>query len=272
MKPKTYTYKYPHPAVTTDCVVFGFDGHQLNILLIERGGEPFKGCWAFPGGFMNIDETAEQGAIRELNEETGLKLEYLKQFGTFTAVNRDPRERVITIAYYALARKSDVHGGDDAAKAQWFPINEVPPLAFDHDYILRKATEQLKKDIHFEPIGFGLLDEQFTMPELQRLYESILGVHFDRRNFYKKMLQTGILEEADEEFEDAEPRYFGSHQEMRSMSIDALFGESRHEMSLPHPSVAHSSEEPRRRKGTKFSFNKERYERLKKDKNFRLEF
>lgn len=265
MEEGKYCYKYPHPAVTTDCVVFGFDGKRLNILLIERGGEPFKGCWAFPGGFMNIDETAEQGAMRELCEETGLKLEYLKQFGTFTAVNRDPRERVITIAFYALARKSDVQGGDDAAKAQWFPIEEVPPLAFDHDYILRKATEQLKKDIHFEPIGFGLLDEQFTMPELQRLYESILGVHFDRRNFYKKMLQTGILEEA-ETTDESDSDYYGEHQEMRRMNIDALFG------GASQASEQACCEEPRRRKGTKFSFNKERYERLKEDKSFRLEF
>ena len=272
MEPGTYTYKYPHPAVTTDCVVFGFDGKRLNILLIERGGEPYKGSWAFPGGFMNIDETAEQGAMRELCEETGLKLEYLKQFGTFTAVNRDPRERVITIAFYALARKSAVQGGDDAAKAQWFPIEDVPPLAFDHDYILRKATEQLKKDIHFEPIGFGLLDEKFTMPELQRLYESILGVHFDRRNFYKKMLQTGILEESDEDLEEREPRYFGECQEMRSMSIDALFEGGMERAPSPCPIPAPHGEEPRRRKGTKFSFNKERYERLKEDKNFRLEF
>ena len=272
MEQGKYCYKYPHPAVTTDCVVFGFDGKRLNILLIERGGEPFKGCWAFPGGFMNINETAEQGAMRELREETSLKLEYLKQFGTFTAVNRDPRERVITIAYYALAKKSDVQGGDDAAKAQWFPIEDVPPLAFDHDYILRKATEQLKKDIHFEPIGFGLLDEQFTMPELQRLYESILGVHFDRRNFYKKMLQTGILEESEEEIEESETQFFGEHKEMRSMSIDDLFGRSHHDRQMPAPSATPSSEEPRRRKGTKFSFNKERYERLKEDKNFRLEF
>ncbi len=267
MEQGKYCYKYPHPAVTTDCVVFGFDGKRLNILLIERGGEPFKGCWAFPGGFMNINETAEQGAMRELCEETGLKLEYLKQFGTFTAVNRDPRERVITIAFYALARKSDVQGGDDAAKAQWFPIEDVPPLAFDHDYILRKATEQLKKDIHFEPIGFGLLDEQFTMPELQRLYESILGVHFDRRNFYKKMMQTGILEESEEEMDESESRYYGERKEMCSMSIDALFGSA-----VSREPQHHYSEEPRRRKGTKFSFNKERYERLKEDKNFRLEF
>ena len=155
MEEGKYCYKYPHPAVTTDCVVFGLEGKRLNILLIERGNEPYKGCWAFPGGFMNIDETAEEGARRELFEETGLKLEELKQFGTFTAVNRDPRERVITIAFYAVVRKSDVQGGDDASKAQWFPIEDIPPLAFDHDDILRKAIEQLKKDIHIEPIGIG---------------------------------------------------------------------------------------------------------------------
>ncbi len=254
-----YCYKYPHPAVTTDCVVFGFDGHQLNILLVERGLEPFKGYWAFPGGFMNIDETAEQGAVRELCEETSLELSYLKQFGTFSGVHRDPRERVITIAYYALTKKLSVKGGDDAAQAQWFPLDEVPPLAFDHDYILRKATEQLKKDIHFEPIGFGLLGDQFTMPELQRLYESILGIHFDRRNFYKKMLQTGILDEVEEDDDDTV--YYGRNKEMKSMDIDMLFGASYKEEARPQ-----------RKKGSKFSFNKRRYDEFKKNKNFRLEF
>lgn len=258
METGNYCYKYPHPAVTTDCVVFGFDGHRLNILLIERGAEPYKGRWAFPGGFMKIDETAEQGAIRELLEETTLQLSHLKQFGTFSAVDRDPRERVITIAYYALARKSDVKGGDDAADAKWFPINDVPPLAFDHDYILRKAMQHLKQDIHFEPIGFDLLDEQFTIPELQRLYEAILDVHFDRRNFYKKMLQAGILDEVDD---DDEQVYYGQHNEMRRMDIGALFGDS-----TPQERTAP------RRKGTKFSFNKDRYDKLKEDKNFRLEF
>ena len=146
----TYTYKYPHPAVTTDCVVFGSEGGRLYVLLIERGNEPFKGFWAFPGGFMNIDETAEQGALRELKEETGLELNSIKQFGTFTEVNRDPRERVITIAYYSLTQKTEVKGDDDAAKAQWFPLDEIPPLAFDHDLILSKAIEQLKKDPDYE--------------------------------------------------------------------------------------------------------------------------
>ena len=112
-----YHYKYPHPSVTTDCVIFGFDGTRLNVLLIERGIEPFKGRWAFPGGFMKMDEDAETGAKRELFEETGLKTAYIRQFHAFTAPDRDPRERVITIAYYALVRISDVKAGDDAAKA-----------------------------------------------------------------------------------------------------------------------------------------------------------
>lgn len=148
METRTFTYKYPHPAVTTDCVVFGVDGDQLNILLIERGDEPYKGCWAFPGGFMNIDETAEQGAMRELYEETGLVIKNLKQIGAYTAVNRDPRERVITIAFYTTTKKSDVKGSDDAAQAQWFPIDQVPPLAFDHDQILRDALTLFEHSSH----------------------------------------------------------------------------------------------------------------------------
>ena len=198
METQKYTYDYPRPAVTTDCVVFGFDGHDLKILLIERGIEPYKGAWAFPGGFLNMDETAEQGALRELKEETRLDLRYIKQVGAFSDVDRDPRTRVITIAFYALAKKAFVQGGDDAAKAQWFALNEVPRLAFDHDYILRKTMEKLRKDIHFEPIGFELLPERFTMTQLQHLYEAILSVKFDRRNFSNKMLKLGILTQLDE--------------------------------------------------------------------------
>ena len=118
MEEKKYCYKYPHPSVTTDCVIFGFDGQKLQVLLIERGIEPYKGRWAFPGGFLNPDEMAEQGALRELQEETGLTGAYIEQFHTYTDPNRDPRERVITIAYYALVRIQEVKGGDDAAKAQ----------------------------------------------------------------------------------------------------------------------------------------------------------
>ena len=125
-----YHYKYPHPSVTTDCVIFGFDGLEMKILLIQRGGEPHKGKWAFPGGFLNMDESAEQGALRELEEETGMKNAYIRQFHAFSAPDRDPRERVITIAYYALVRIQEVKGGDDAADARWFALDEIPELAF----------------------------------------------------------------------------------------------------------------------------------------------
>lgn len=191
----TYTYDYPRPAVTTDCVIFGYDGKELKVLLIERGIEPFKGCWAFPGGFLNMDEDALAGARRELKEETGLENAFIEQFHTFSEPGRDPRGRVITIAHYALVKIQEVEGGDDAAQARWFSIGEVPPLAFDHDRILRMAMSRLKEKIHFEPVGFELLPDVFTMPQLQNLYESILEVHFDRRNFASKMLKLGILED-----------------------------------------------------------------------------
>ena len=191
----TYTYDYPRPAVTTDCVIFGYDGKELKVLLIERGIEPFKGCWAFPGGFLNMDEDALSGARRELKEETGLEDAFIEQFHTFSEPGRDPRGRVITIAHYALVKIQEVEGGDDAAQARWFSIGEVPPLAFDHDRILRMAMSRLKEKIHFEPVGFELLPDVFTMPQLQNLYEAILEVHFDRRNFASKMLKLGILED-----------------------------------------------------------------------------
>ena len=189
-----YTYKYPHPAVTTDCVIFGYDVREgLSVLLVQRGIDPYKGRWAFPGGFLQMDEDADAGARRELKEETGFETASIRQFGTFTAVDRDPRERVITIAYMALVRKGGVRGGDDAADARWFPVSDVPALAFDHDRILRIALDRLKEEIHFHPVGFELLPEVFTLPQLQALYEAILGVRFDRRNFAAKMLKLGIL-------------------------------------------------------------------------------
>ena len=193
-----YCYRYPHPAVTTDCVIFGFDGERLQVLLIERGIEPFKGRWAFPGGFIKMDETAEEGALRELKEETGMENAFIQQFHTFSNPLRDPRERVITIAFYALVRIQEVKGGDDAASARWFPLDEIPALAFDHDHMLRMATQRLRQEIHFHPIGFELLPEKFTLRELQSLYEAILGITFDRRNFAKKMLHLEILNELDE--------------------------------------------------------------------------
>ena len=194
----TYTYEYPRPALTADCVIFGFDSEGLSVLLIERGIEPFKGCWAFPGGFMQMDEDAEACARRELEEETGLKGVHAEQFGTFSEVNRDPRGRTVTVAHMALVKKAEVKGADDAAQAKWFPIDSIPPLAFDHDRILRVALKALREKIHFEPVGFELLPEVFTMPQLQDLYESVLQVKFDRRNFANKMLKLGILTEVND--------------------------------------------------------------------------
>lgn len=170
-----YHYKYPHPAVTTDCVIFGYDGKQLKILLIERGNEPDKGKWAFPGGFLNIDEQAEAGALRELQEETGMKDADIRQFHTFSAPNRDPRERVISIAYYALVKIQDVKGGDDAARASWFAIDDVPKLAFDHDLMFKLAIEALRHQAYTEPVGTDILPEKFTLDDISQLYTAILG-------------------------------------------------------------------------------------------------
>jgi len=208
-----YIYEYPHPAVTADCVVFGYDGKSLNVLLIKRGREKeatataYVGEWALPGGFLDVetDRTVAHTAARELKEETGLALSVkdFKEVGTFSDIGRDPRERVITVAHYALVKLAEVQADTDAEKAGWFPLNEVPALAFDHDKILRNAFSRLKQDIHFQPIGFDLLPEVFTLPQLQNLYESILEVKFDRRNFANKMKHYGILLEVD----DGTPRH-----------------------------------------------------------------
>lgn len=134
-----FTYDYPRPAVTADCVVIAKE-NEPKVLLIQRGNEPFKGCWAFPGGFMNMDETTEQCAVRELEEETGLKVTEIKQIGAYSKVDRDPRGRTVTVAYLVVIDKAKaVKGGDDAAKAQWFPISGLPKLAFDHEEIMKDA-------------------------------------------------------------------------------------------------------------------------------------
>ena len=140
-----YTYKYPRPAVTADCIVITREVAP-KVLLIQRGGEPFKGAWAFPGGFMNMDETTEQCAIRELEEETGLRLSVICQIGAYSKVNRDPRGRTITVAYLAVIDKpATVIGQDDAAKAEWFPLSDLPHLAFDHYDIMQDAIRKYKE-------------------------------------------------------------------------------------------------------------------------------
>lgn len=137
-----YCYRYPRPSVTADCVVFSRNGDRLRLLLIRRANEPFKGCWAFPGGFMNMDEDAESAARRELKEETGLDGDRFFQIGAFSDVDRDPRDRVVTIAFLVLSDYSEVRGCDDASDARWFDIGSLPELAFDHRKILECALEK----------------------------------------------------------------------------------------------------------------------------------
>lgn len=206
MKELKFCYRYPHPAVAVDCVIFGYDGNNIKVLLIQRRNYPYKTSWALPGGFINMDETAEEAARRELEEETGLKDVLIRQLYTYTDIDRDPRERVISIAHYALARISEVKAGDDAKNARWFSLNEIPNLAFDHDIILNKALNTLRERIYFEPIVFELLPEVFKMSELQNVYENILGIKFDRRNFYKKMNKLEILTEVEGRAKDSSRR------------------------------------------------------------------
>jgi 8-oxo-dGTP diphosphatase len=190
-----FTYQYPRAALTVDCVVFGFDEAELKILLIQRGLEPFKGKWALPGGFVRLEETLEDAARRELEEEAGLKQVFLEQLYTFGAVDRDPRERVVSVAYYALVKLAAHHtkAATDAADAQWFPISKAPKLAFDHADILKVGLARLKAKVRYEPIGFELLPPKFTLSQLQRLYEAVLESDLDKRNFRKKVLAYGLL-------------------------------------------------------------------------------
>lgn len=155
-----YCYKYPRPALTVDAVVFDFDGTDLHLLLIERAREPYAGKWAFPGGFLEMDETVEEGVLRELQEETGLQAVNMRQIGAFSAVYRDPRERVVSIAFYTLVCLEDdsvLQAGDDACKAHWFHLSELPPLAFDHSDILTAALHALHSDLRLTLSGASTL-------------------------------------------------------------------------------------------------------------------
>lgn len=193
-----FCYPYPRAALTTDCVVFGFDGKDVKVLLIQRGREPYQGSWAFPGGFLEMDETVEEGAFRELKEETGLMPPTLEQLHVFSAVQRDPRGRVITVAFYALMPLTDVVGTDDAAQAAWFHLKNIPHLAFDHAQILQVALQRLREKMQFEPVGMDLLDKVFTMQQLRNLYEAVWDVVIEPPVFQQKMLATGILKPIDE--------------------------------------------------------------------------
>ncbi len=170
--------------------------------------EPFKGEWALPGGFVRVDETLEEAAFRELREETGLRDLYLEQLFTFGAVKRDPRERVVSVAYYALVAldRHVLHASTDAHAAAWFCVAELPSLAFDHERIVSVAVERLRSKVRYQPIGFELLPDKFTLSQLQHLYEAILERPLDKRNFRKKILGWELLTETDQIEQDVSHR------------------------------------------------------------------
>lgn len=212
-----HTYQYPRPALTVDCVVFGFDEGELRLLLIQRGLEPFKGRWALPGGFVRVEETLDDAARRELVEETGLQNVFLEQLYTIGSLDRDPRERVVSVAYYALVKLSDhrAKAATDAANAEWFPVSKLPKLAFDHGEIVSMALARLKSKVRYQPVGFELLPRKFTLSELQHLYEAILETPLDKRNFRKKVLGFGLL------LPLKETQMSGRHRPAQLFSFDA---------------------------------------------------
>jgi 8-oxo-dGTP diphosphatase len=194
--------------VTVDCVIFGLDDKDLKVLLIQRGIDPFKGKWALPGGFVRMDEALEEAARRELKEEAGVSNVFLEQLYSFGEPKRDPRGRVITVAYFALVKLSDhrVRATTDAREAAWFSVWDTPRLAFDHEHILKAALQRLKGKVRYQPIGFELLPPRFTLTQLQQLYEAVLERPLDKRNFRKKILAMELLEETGEVEQDVAHR------------------------------------------------------------------
>lgn len=194
-----FEYEYARPGLAVDCVVFGLDD-SLKVLLIERGLQPFKGRWALPGGFLEMGESLDEAARRELAEETGVTNVFLEQLYTFSHPDRDPRDRVVSVGYFALVRLSDhrPQAATDARDARWFDVKELPSLAFDHAEIFRVAKKRLQAKLRYQPIGFELLPRKFTLRQLQRLYEIVLERELDKRNFRKKILSMNILQELEE--------------------------------------------------------------------------
>lgn len=196
-----YTYKYPRPALTVDIVIFSLQDGKLSVLLIRRAEEPFKNVWALPGGFVHLDESLEEAAQRELSEETELPQAYLEQLYTYGDPERDPRGRVVTVAYFALIpfdAAQQAKGNSDASEARWFPTSSLPPLAFDHPDIVSYALRRLRYKLEYSAVGFELLPEYFTLSELQNMYELILAERLDKRNFRRKILDANIIEPTDQ--------------------------------------------------------------------------
>ncbi|MEL7538820.1 MAG: NUDIX domain-containing protein [Pseudomonadota bacterium] len=204
----SYTYQYPHPAVTVDIAIFSIRHDALNVLLIKRAQAPFAGEWALPGGFVGIDEALEVAAARELNEETGVDAGYLEQLYTFGAPQRDPRERVISVAYFALipSDRLEIRAASDAEGVAWFPVSELPALAFDHDKILATALERLTAKLDYSTIAFQLMPATFTMAELRHVYELVARSPIDKRNFSKRILALGVIEPTGDERRDGAHR------------------------------------------------------------------
>ena len=208
MEEKKFCYSYPHPAVTTDIVIFTIREQRLKLLLVKRKGAPYKGKWALPGGFVKLEENLRQSAERELEEETGVKDVFLEQLYTFGEPKRDPRERVITIAYYALipSDKIQIRASTDAEAVGWFGMDELPKLAFDHEKILAKAKQRLVSKTEYSTIAFQFMPSEFTLSDLQAVYESILEEEVDKRNFRKWVLALDGIEETGEERRDGRHR------------------------------------------------------------------
>jgi 8-oxo-dGTP diphosphatase len=192
-----YSYKHPHPAVTTDIVLFTIEQGDLKVLLIERAAEPYAGQWALPGGFVQIDEDLKAAAVRELQEETGVTGVYLEQLYTYGEPNRDQRERVITIAYYAMIamNKINLSAASDASDVRWFSFKKLPALAFDHHRIITMAHDRLASKVDYSTIAFQFMPDDFTLGELQGVYESIQGEVLDKRNFRKRILTYQCLQD-----------------------------------------------------------------------------
>ena len=190
---------YARPAVTVDVLLFTIREEKLQLALIKRGIEPFKNCWAIPGGFVRMDEELEEAARREIEEETGVRDVFLEQLYTFGAPDRDPRTRVITIVYFALVpgEHLTLRADTDASDASWFATDELPALAFDHNEIVEVGIERLKAKIEYSNVAYGLLPARFRLSELQRVYEIILGRALDKRNFRKRVLALGLVEATD---------------------------------------------------------------------------
>jgi len=188
--------------VAVDAIVFGYsktDG--VSVLLIQRKYEPFKGSWAIPGGFVLEDESLEEAVARELQEETGITVNYLEQLYTFGEPKRDPRQRIISVSYFGLvkaAQYQELKASTDAENAKWFSIKKLPALAFDHKQILSMAIDRLRVKIRYQPIGFELLDKKFPFSDVEKLYMALLDREINRRNFSKKILSFGFLEETGE--------------------------------------------------------------------------